>query len=279
MKKNIVLAFVTCFVFAANAAYAEELEMINRPVNLSGLTGLLYTTTPFTVPSNTVEISAAAISEKSTVPNYDINEMPSMAITVGFLDTMEFAVKSSYFHKSIQEGNKERGFGDTELSYKWTFLPQPDRPLPAVAFILTGIAPTSDKEAGIAGVTHWGARSGLSIGREIIWGDHVIGLYADGQLVVHDLNDQNLRDKYGMANAGILFPVSKYRNLQMLMEYSLVNGIDRITPEGGDYSAITYGLRVVTERINLSIGTQFVHKLVEGFENSSRVIGMMSVKF
>jgi hypothetical protein len=279
MKKNIVLAFVTCFVFAANAAYAEELEMINRPVNLSGLTGLLYTTTPFTVPSNTVEISAAAISEKSTVPNYDINEMPSMAITVGFLDTMEFAVKSSYFHKSIQEGNKERGFGDTELSYKWTFLPQPDRPLPAVAFILTGIAPTSDKEAGIAGVTHWGARTGLSLGREIIWGDHVIGLYADGQLVVHDLNDQNLRDKYGMANAGILFPVSKYRNLQMLMEYSLVNGIDRITPEGGDYSAITYGLRVVTERINLSIGTQFVHKLVEGFENSSRVIGMMSVKF
>lgn len=279
--KKILLPIVAVLirVVCPSVTSAEELEMVNRPVNASGLTGLLYTTTPFTVPSGIIEIGAGAASEKSTVPNYNLNQLPSVTLTIGFLDTMELALKASYFHKTMQGGNKERGAGDTELSYKWTFFQQQsDRFLPAMAFILTGSAPTSDKEANIPGVTHWGARCGLSTGREIIWGDHVIGLYADGQMAVQDLSDENARDLYGIVNAGILFPVSKYRNLQMLAEYSIVNGIDRITQEGGDYSAITYGLRVVTERFNLSIGTQFVHKLVEGFENSSRIVGLMSIK-
>jgi hypothetical protein len=273
----IALYLLTADAFAEEA---EELEMINRPVNASGLTGLLFTTAPYTASSKTIEISAAAISEKSTTPDYSINELPSISATMGITESMELALKGSYFHNTTAGGIKERGAGETELSYKWNFLPQAESSsLPALAVIVTGIAAGSNKNANPGRVTHWGARFGLSAGREIIWGDHVIGIYADAQMVVHDLMDENLRDRYGIVNAGLLFPISKYRNLQMLIEYTMVNGIDKITAQGGDYSGITYGLRLVNERFNLSIGTQFLHKLVQGFENSNRIIGMASIKF
>jgi hypothetical protein len=144
---------------------------------------------------------------------------------------------------------------------------------------MTAIAPTSDEEADIPGVAHWGTRFGLTAGREITLGDHVIGIYADGQMVLQDLSDARSRDRYGLMNAGLLFPISKYRNLQMLLEYTIATGVDRqLVIEGGDYSGVTSGLRLVTERFNLSIGTQFLRKRAEGFDNSTRIIGMMSFK-
>lgn len=63
------------------------------------------------------------------------------------------------------------------------------------------------------------------------------------------------------------------------MEYSLVSGKDKISLNGGDYSALTYGLRLVSERFNLTIGTQFLRKQIEGYDNSGRVIGSLSMKF
>lgn len=276
--KPLLIAIFFIIILPA-AVHAEELEMINRPVNTSGLTGLLFTTSPFTVPSAALEISAAAMNEKSMVPHYSLNEIPSVTATLGLTDTMEIALKGSYFRRKGETGTIERGTGDTELSCKWNFFPQTESSsLPALAVLMTGIAPTSDKEAHITGVTHWGARIGLAAGREILWGDHVIGIFSDGQIVVHDLSDEKARDRYGIVNAGLIFPVSKYRNLQMLLEYTIVTGIDRITAEGGDYSAFTPGLRLVTERFNISFGTQFLRKKEAAFDNSSRIIGMMSVK-
>jgi hypothetical protein len=65
----------------------------------------------------------------------------------------------------------------------------------------------------------------------------------------------------------------------MLIEYSMVSGKNKKTEEDGDYSAITSGLRLVSERFNLSIGTQFLHKKLTGYENSNRLVGMISLKF
>jgi len=48
---------------------------------------------------------------------------------------------------------------------------------------------------------------------------------------------------------------------------------------GANYTGLTYGLRLVTERFNLTIGTQSLHKKLEGYDNSGRVIGLMSMKF
>jgi hypothetical protein len=260
--------------------FAEDLEMVNRPVNTAGLTGLLFTTAPFTLPPRSIEIGAAVLSENSTIPKYTVAELPAVTITMGIVKNMELGLKGSYYQITEIGGNKARGAGDTELSYKWNFLPQAESSsFPAAALILTGIAPTGNKDISMNEVHHWGARFGLAVGSEITWGDHALGIYTDAKMVVHDLSDELVRDRYGIINAGLLLPISKYRNLQMLLEYTVVSGKERITLEGGNYSAITSGLRLVSERFNLSIGTQFLHKKLTGYENSNRLVGMISYKF
>jgi len=260
--------------------FAEDLEMVNRPVNTSGLTGLLFTTIPFTLPTRSVEVGVAVLSENSTIPKYTITQLPVVTITTGIAQGMEVALKESYFQTTEISGNKARGAGNTEVSYKWNFLPQKEfSAQPAVALITTGIAPTGDKDIVQNEVNNWGMRFGLTAGSEIEWGAHVLGVYADAQVMVHDLSDEQYKDIYGILNAGILFPISKYRNLQMLIEYNMVSGKNKNTLEDGDYSAITSGLRLVSERFNLSIGTQFLHKKITGYENSNRLVGMISLKF
>ncbi len=258
---------------------AEELDMVNRPVNVSGLTGLLVTTSPFILPLKTFEFSIGALSEKSNRPDYSLNELPSITLSAGVSENSELALKGSLVQETLADSTRERGTGNTELSWKYSLYPQLETSsVPAVAVMVSAVAAGSNKDLKLNGVLHWGARIGLSAGREISWGDYVLGLYADGQLIVHDLNNDQVRDRYGLMNAGLLLPISKYRNLQMILEYSLSNGIDRETQRGGDYSALLYGLRMVTERFNLSIGSQFVRKQVEGFNNTSRIIGIMSFK-
>jgi hypothetical protein len=281
MKKYLLLSFVVIIsIVLPPAVFAEDLEMVNRPVNTSGLTGLLLTTMPFTLPTRAVEIGVAVLSEDSTIPSYAITQLPVVTITTGIAQGMEVGLKGSYFQTTDISGTKSRGVGNTELSYKWNFWPQKEfSAVPAVALIATAIAPTGDKDIVQNEVIHWGTRFGLAAGSEIEWGSHVLGIYADAQLMVHDLSDDRAKDIYGIVNAGLLFPISKYRNLQMLIEYTLVSGKNKLTVEDGDYSAITTGLRLVSERFNLSIGTQFQHKTLTGYENSNRLVGMMSLKF
>ena len=270
-------ALLTAF---PSVVFAQELEMINRPVNTSGLTGLLVTTTPFTLPTRSFEIGVAGLSENSTTPDFTTTELPVITITAGIAHNMEVCLKGSYYEITEISGNKVRGTGDTELSYKWNFLPQKEDSLfPAVALIITGIIPTSGEDTALKEVHHWGTRLGLSAGSEITLGTYALGIYTDAQVVVQDVSDDTSRDSYGIVNAGLLFPISKYRNLQMLLEYTIVNGKNKITVSGGDYSAITPGLRLVSERFNISMGIQFLHKQTPGYENSSRVVGMMSFKF
>jgi len=122
-------------------------------------------------------------------------------------------------------------------------------------------------------------RLGLSAGVEISWRDRVLGVYADGQVAGQDLTEARLEDLYGIMNAGLLLPISKNQNLQMFIEYSLVTGKDTTTLSGGNFTAFTYGLRLVSAQFNLTFGTQFLRKRVEGYDNSGRVIGLISMKF
>ncbi len=145
--------------------------------------------------------------------------------------------------------------------------------------IITGIAPTGNKDRELNRVRNWGARFGFSVGSEIGWRDHVLGIYADALMTLQDLHDDQYRDTYQTLNAGMIFPISKYRNLQLFIEYTAVVGKDVINVDGLDYTAFTYGLRLVSERLNLTVGTQFLHKDREGYENSERIIGMLSAKF
>jgi len=271
------------FLWLADVVQAEELEIVNRPVNISGLTGLLITTSPYTLAPGTVEIGASILYENSIRPDYTATEFP-LSATIGISNNSELGLRGSYY--SISEGPTgssvvTRKTGDIELSYKWTVIPQPEASIrPAVALIITGILPMDDNSDRKAdSVLHWGMRLGISVGTEISWQEHILGIYADGQIAGQDLNNERLKDAYQIYNAGLLFPISKYKNLQMFIEYSLITGKDLLTLTGGDYTALTYGLRLVTDRFNLTIGSQSLHKKLEGYDNSGRVIGFISMKF
>ncbi len=264
---------------------AEEIDLLNRPVNSSGLTGLLFTTAPYTMAPGVFEVGAAVLSENSIVPDYRLTEY-ALTATSGFSPHSELAVRFSYFN--LSEGPTvtvptERQAGNFELSYKWNFLYQDEgSPNPSVSMIVTGIAPIEnmgENGMNINDVNHWGMRLGISAGSELSWREHILAIYADIQLAGYDLTEKRLRDVFEILNAGLLFPISKYRNLQMFMEYTIVHGKDEITVTGGDYSALTYGLRMVNERLNVTLGTQFLRNDVGGFNDSNRVIGLMSVKF
>ncbi len=264
-------------------ALAEEIEMVNRPVNTSGLTGLLVTTSPYTAVSGTVEVAASILSENSVKPDFTITEYP-LSVTVGLPHNSELALRASYFE--LKEGptataTADRKAGDFQLSYKWNFLPPIEAsPRPAVALIIGGMVPLGNNpDPKISTVVHWGALVGLSAGSEIEFGDHILGIYADAQLRGQDLSDKSLKDIWEVLNMGLLFPISKYRNLQIFVEYTIVHGREKIPLEGGDYSAAMYGLRLLNERFNVTIGTQFLHKKTEGYDDSDRLVGMMSVKF
>jgi hypothetical protein len=259
---------------------AEELEMINRPVNTSGLSGLLITTSPYTLPPWTLEIGVMTLWENSMVPDYTATAIP-LTISLGTAHNGELALKGSYAKIQKDTGTDIRGTGDMELAYKWNFRPQREYSnAPGIAFLAAGIVPTGDKQEGTTSIDHWGARLGFSLGSELTWEDYILGLFADAQVAVQDLSDKDQRDRYTIANAGLIFPISKYRNLQMILEYNLVAGKDamEVSIDGVNHSAVTYGLRLVSERFNLTLGTQFIHKTVDGYNDSSRLIGIMSVK-
>jgi hypothetical protein len=280
---SCLLTFFLLVSFFGIEVFAEELDLVNRPINTNGLTGLLFTTAPYTLPPKTVEIGAAALYESSVTPDYAITEFP-LILSAGIGTNMEIGLRGSYF--SLNEGStttagSRRSSGDIQLSWKWNFKPQAEYSrIPGASLFITSVFPIeSDANKRIDSVAHWGMRLGLSIGSELGWKDHIVGIYADAQVAGQDFSDDDLKDIYGMFNAGLLFPISKYQNLQILVEYSIVSGKNRITMTGGDYTALTYGIRLVSERFNLTMGTQFLHKQEEGFDNSSRVIGLMSMKF
>ncbi len=279
----LLIFFCALLCWKTDVVAAEELDIVNRPVNTLGLTGLLITTSPYTLIPGTIEIGASVLSENSIRPDYTITEYPLTA-TIGISSHSELAFKTSYF--SISEGPTgttvvTRKTGDIELSYKWNFLPQPEASVrPAVSLIVSGMIPTeNNSDLKTNAVSHWGMRLGLSVGTEVSWQDHILCIYMDGQMVGQDLTSKRLKDLYQLYNAGMLFPISKYKNLQMFIEFSLLTGKDLITLGGGDYTGLTYGLRLVTERFNLTIGSQSLHKKLEGYDNSGRVIGLMSLKF
>jgi len=275
-----ILIILIALLMQAAGLHAEELEMVNRPINTNGLTGLLYTTTPYTLPSGVIETGYASMSEDSAIPAYTLNEY-ALVLAAGIGHDMEFAIRSTYFSRQTgsSSSQKSRGTSNVELLYKWNFKPQQEySAMPGVALLLTAIFPPDDNKSDFNQVKNWGARIGFSAGSEISWEEHIFGIYADATMVLHDLSNSQYRDRYGSMNAGILLPISKQRNLQLFLEYGLVGGKDVENVYGLDYSAITYGLRMVSARVNLTIGAQFQHKERPGFGNSGKIVGMASVK-
>jgi hypothetical protein len=270
--------FALFFCIFSSYALAEEIDLINRPINAAGLTGLISTTMPQVLPARTIETGLMLTSENSFKPDYSLTSS-SLLIGYGIGRNKEIALHASYWHRQDADLASFRGFGDTELSFKWNIRPQEERSAkPGIALFATGILPTGDKDAGTNVVQHWGMRFGIAVGSEIELQEYILGAYADYQFAVQDLSDDQYRDQYQYLNLGILLPISKYRNLQLLIEYNRMDGQDHPTLHEVDYSAMTYGLRLVSDRFNLTVGAQFLHKAPEGYGDSTQITGMLSVK-
>lgn len=271
-------------VYQPAQVQAEELDIINRPVNTSGLTGLLFTTAPYVIPAGTVEVGTSIVSESSIEPKYTSTRYP-LSVTFGIDQRSELSLKGSYL--TIKDGPTStaitfRKVGNLEVNYKRNFLARSEDETGgfSAALLTSGYLPLDDTQGKFVDfASHWGLKAGIAVGDEISWQDHILGIYADVSIIGHDLTEKRLSDVYEVINAGLILPISKHRNLQVLIEYTAVFDKDLLSFDGGNYSAVTSGLRLVGESFNLTIGTQFLRKQANGFDNSNKVLAIMSAKF
>jgi hypothetical protein len=114
-------------------------------------------------------------------------------------------------------------------------------------------------------------------------GDYFIGIYFEGQIVYSDLDPgaepKPYAEKYGVFNAGLLFPLTDDRSLQAILEYNAVVKKDIPSVYEQDHKSLMPGLRYVTDRLNVSLGVQFMNREDPAFKNDLRYIGTLSYAF
>jgi len=134
-------------------------------VNTSGLTGLLITTSPFTLRAHVRDRGNGAV-ENSLVPKFSSTSYP-LTISLGLASNREIALRTAYLYRNEDPGLKSRGMGDTELSFKWSVFPQPENHYrPGIAVLASGSsrqatkkpAPTASVTGAAGPVLPWEAR-------------------------------------------------------------------------------------------------------------------------
>ncbi len=225
----------------------------------------------------------ATIGENSHVPNFSVAQGIA-TVTAGITDRVEFGMRAEVIGTNLgSSSTREIGAGDTDLLLKWRVSSQGET-LPAIAIGLAYTLPTGDSTKGLSSVEHEGARI-MVIGttEKEMPGDYFIGIYFEGQIVSDDwttrTNATPRADKYGVFNAGLLFPLTDNRRLQAVLEYNTIVKKDIPTVYAENYKATMPGLRYVTEDFNLSLGVQFYHRDAAGASSDLRYIGTISYAF
>lgn len=240
-----------------------EIVVINRPVNIQGLTGLLFTNSAYTQPAGSFTFGLSAIGEDSDVPDYSIVQGGG-TVTIGITDRIEVGIKGKMIATNLgSTTTREVGTGDTDLLLKWRFSSQGEI-MPALAFGLGWTIP-SDSEKGFSEVKYEGIKlMVIATGENRVLDDGFIGVYLEGQAVfidqLHKTGQSPYKEKYGVINAGLLFPISDDNRVQFLLEYNAVVKKDIITLQDGNYNGVTAGLRFVTENFNISLGMQHLNR-------------------
>lgn len=293
-----IAAVVTGFIFmiAFNQVYAgnssllqqEELQddpsvVVNRPVNVQGLTGLIMTNSAYTQPKGRIVAGLSTIAENSKDPDFSIVQGIA-TVTAGIADRVEFGMRAHVVGTNLGSSEtREIGAGDTDLLLKWRVSSQGET-LPALAFGLAYTLPTGNSEKGLRGVEHEGARiMVIGTSEKEMPGDYFIGVYFEGQVVSQDWTtrtDANPRsDKYGVVNAGLLFPLTEDRSLQAVLEYTTIFKKDTPSVYEENHRSTMPGLRYVTENFNMSLGVQFYQRDAAGASNDERYVGTISYAF
>lgn len=257
--------------------------VINRPANVQGLTGLIFTNSAYTQPKGLIVMGLAGIAENSRQPDYSIAQGIA-TVTAGITDRIEVGLRAQMIATNLgSSATRDIGAGDLDLLVKWRISSQDDD-LPAVALGLAYTLPTGDEDQGLKGVQDQAIRiMVIGTSEKEMPGDTFIGIYFEGQIVQSDrlpgAEAKPSSDKYGVLNAGLLFPLNDSRSLQALFEYSGVFKKDIPSVYEQDHSSVMPGLRYVTERFNLSLGVQLYNPEDPEINNGLRYMSTLSYAF
>ncbi len=303
--KKAILSVLALFAFLAGThvqafsgfgygyypRWAADEYIINRPVNIQGLTGLLFTNSAYTQPAGSVTIGFGGIGEKRSDPDYSVGQ-GTASITVGLTDSVEAGVRGKIYATKLEsttsnETSREKGVGDTDLLLKWKVSSQGEV-MPAIALGAGWTFPTGHLEKGFGEVKRESIKLMVMLtGENRILDEGFLGIYAEGQAVfneeLHKDYESPYKERYGVVNAGLLFPLSTENNLQFLLEYTRVSSREHAILYDRNYTGVTPGLRFVTENFNLTLGLQRVKRETEpGSEpqrKRNRLAGTINYRF
>jgi hypothetical protein len=257
--------------------------VINRPVNVQGLTGLIMTNSAYTQRKGSMVIGLSAFGENSSNPDFSLLQGIA-TVTGGVTDRIEVGAKTKVIATNTgSSATRKTGAGDTDILCKFRISSAGEN-LPAMALGLAYTLPTAETSKGFSEVKREGIRL-MVIGtseREMP-GDYVFGVYFEGQIVFIDKlrrpSSSIYADTYGVINAGVLFPFSENRRLQAIVEYNQVIDKNTVTLYDKNIVAVMPGLRYVTPSLNISFGVQFIRRDQTGAENGNRYVGTLSYAF
>lgn len=257
--------------------------VVNRPANVQGLTGLIITNSAYTQPKGRIVMGLATIAENSEEPDFSIIQGIA-TVTAGVTDRIEVGLRAQVVGTNLgSSATREIGAGDTDLLVKWRITTQGET-LPSIALGLAVTLPTGDSKKGFRSVEHESTRfMVIGTSEQEMPGDYFIGIYFEGQIVnVDRLPEQEAKpysEKYGVINAGLLFPLTDDRSLQAIFEYNTVVKKNIPSVYEQNHKSFMPGLRYVTENFNMSLGVQFINREDPTFKDDLRYIGTLSHAF
>jgi hypothetical protein len=135
----------------------KRLLVINRPPNIQGLTGLLFTNSAYTLPAGKFTVGASLLTEYSSRPEFSVLQIP-FTLTYGVTDNLELGIKAKIVDLDAPVyPDRAHGFGDSEISAKWRFASRRFI-LPDMAVGLSYIAPTGNENKHLNEVVNWGMK-------------------------------------------------------------------------------------------------------------------------
>lgn len=282
MRRLIFLGWMLSSTLFTPALRAQETNLVQIPPTLFGPTGLLFTQSTDTLPPGRFALGLSVIHEDSTIPDFTVNEAVA-TLTAGLNGRTELSVQVPYMFNFERAGNTESGLRDVNLSFKWRVMDQNmEMNLPAFGLSLTYYTPTTDDANRLfATIDTWGVKALLVSSAEVDIaypvGSYIVGFYIDGGVFIRDEDDDALKEKHGIVDAGILLPLNESRQLHLLLEANAT--AKNNLPLEGNYTAATAAVRYVTSVINLTAGAQFRFKRDDFIDDTQKLILQASLLF
>ena len=269
-------------LFGSGRTVREVIPIVNRPANIYGLTGLMVTTSAYSLAAGKFEAGVSVLSEKSTKLGYNVLQVPVTA-TYGLTDQLEVGLRTKYASvESTSPRTTRSGVGSAELALKYRF--GTDSDMPELAVGLVGILPAGSDTKGLNEARHRGMKVVAMATSETKLGESsFLGLYFEGQVVFIDRGSKTPNsDRYYVYNAGLLLPLSSDNRLQGMLEFNGItkkSGGTTADPLEVNEGGVTPALRFVTKKLNVTAGAQIMDKKVAEYKDTVRWICTVGYTF